>query len=215
MNIGLLLLKKAKIEILIVFSILCLLILMPIFAVAVFAASGVSAVSNTLAAINPVTHLVEIFDSKGNKVSELTLSTTWPTTGYISDGFGAIETFRVSMGLGKHTGIDIANERGQIGTPVTPFITGKVLQVHNVDDQNCGIYVKIDNHNGISSLYCHLSSTSTTVGAEVVPGDIIGYMGSTGASTGAHLHFQIMVYSIPVNPRTFMVGEPRGTYAGN
>ena len=211
MSIGLLLLKKAKIEIIIVLSILCLLIILPIFAVAVSATTGVTAVSKALASINPVTHLVEIFDSRGNKVSELNLSTTWPTTGYISDEFGTNSAFRVNSGYGRHTGIDIANERGAIGTPITPFMTGKVLQAHIVADQMCGIYVKLDHGNGISSLYCHLSSTNTTAGAEVSPGDIIGYMGSTGASTGPHLHFQVMVYSIPVNPRTFMVGEPAGT----
>lgn len=212
MNISLWLLKKAKYEIIIILTVLGILIFLPIVTVAAFAASGISVVSNVLASINPVTHLVEVFDSKGNKVTELKLSTTWPTTGYISDEFGANEDFRIRLGYGPHTGIDIANERGLIGTPVTTFITGKVLQVHNVDDQNCGIYVKIDNYNGISSLYCHLSSTNTKVGAEVVPGDIIGYMGSTGASTGAHLHFQVMVFGLPVNPRTFMVGEPSRTY---
>lgn len=212
MNVGLWLLKRAKYEIIIVLSVLGILIFLPIITVAAFASSGVSAVSRTLAAINPVTHLVEIFDSKGNKVTELTLSTTWPTTGYISDEFGANDAFRIRLGYGAHTGIDIANERGKIGTPVTPFMVGKVLRVDDVDNEACGINIKLDHGNGITSIYCHLSSTSTTVGAEVAPGDIIGYMGSTGASTGPHLHFQVMIYGIPVNPRTFMVGEPPRTY---
>ena len=215
MNPGLWLLKKAKTELLIVFGILGVLLLMPIFTVAVIAATGVSAVSNTLAAINPITHLVEIFDSKGNKVTELTLSTTWPTTGYISDEFGARESFRANLGLGRHTGIDIANERGLIGTPITTFMTGTVNRIDNIDDSDCGINVLIVHENGISSLYCHMSSTATTPLTIVNPGDIIGYMGSSGTSTGAHLHFQVMINRIPVNPRTFMVGEPGGTYAAN
>jgi murein DD-endopeptidase MepM/ murein hydrolase activator NlpD len=212
MNISLWLLKKAKYEIIIVLSVLGILIFLPIITVAAFAASGVSAVSNVLASINPITHLVEIFDSKGNKVSELTLSTTWPTTGYISDEFGSKDTFRVNLGLGAHTGIDIANEQGKIGTPITPFMTGTVIRVDDIDNSTCGISVKLDHGNGITSLYCHLSSTNTTEGETVNPGNVIGYMGSSGTSTGAHLHFQVMVYGIPVNPRTFMVGEPAGTY---
>lgn len=212
MNLSLWLLKKAKYEIIIVLSVLGILIFLPIITVAAFAASGISAVSSVLASINPATHLVEIFDSKGNKVSELTLSTTWPTTGYISDEFGTKETFRVRLGLGAHTGIDIANERGKIGTPITPFMTGKVVRVDDIDNDSCGINVKLDHSNGITSLYCHLSSTSTAQGITVNPGDVVGYMGSSGTSTGAHLHFQVMVYGIPVNPRTFMVGEPMGTY---
>lgn len=215
MNLGLWLLKKAKKELLIVLGVLGLITLLPILTVAIIAATGVSAASNALAAVNPVTKLVEIFDSKGNKVQELTLSTTWPTTGYVSDEFGTRQTFRSKLGLGSHTGIDIANERGKTGTPVTTFMTGTVMRVDDTDDSDCGISVKINHGNGITSLYCHLLSTAVSVMQEVSPGDIIGYMGSTGTSTGAHLHFQINVNGIPVNPRTFMVGEPMGTYAGN
>lgn len=215
MNPGLWLLKKAKWELLIVLGIIGSLLLLPILTVAVVAATGASVVSNTLAAINPVTHLVEIFDSKGNKVTELTLSTTWPTTGYVSDEFGTRESFRANLGLGRHTGIDIANERGLIGNPVTTFMTGTVNRVDDIDDSDCGINVLVTHESGISSLYCHLSSTATTSLSTVNPGDIIGYMGSTGTSTGAHLHFQVMINRIPVNPRTFMIGEPAGTYATN
>ncbi len=215
MNPGLWLLKKAKNELLVVFGIISFLLIMPIFTVAVITATGASAVSGVLAAVNPITHLVEIFDSRGNKVGELTLSTTWPTTGYISDEFGANGDFRNKLGYGAHTGIDIANERGVIGTPVTTFMTGVVNRVDNVNDSACGINVLVVHENNISSLYCHLSATATTPSTRVNPGDIIGYMGSTGASTGPHLHFQVMINRIPVNPRTFMVDQPAGTYASN
>ncbi|MCB0197153.1 MAG: hypothetical protein KDJ65_34720, partial [Anaerolineae bacterium] len=66
MNPGLWLLKKAKKELIIVLGILGLLIFLPILTVAVITATGVSAVSNALVSVNPVTKLVEIFDSKGN-----------------------------------------------------------------------------------------------------------------------------------------------------
>ncbi len=212
MNPGLWLLKKAKKELTIVLGILGLLIFLPILAVAVITATGVSAVSNALVSVNPVTKLVEIFDSKGNKIQELTLSTTWPTTGYISDEFGSKQAFRVNLNLGSHTGIDIANERGRTGTPVTPFMPGMVQRVDDIDNSACGISVMLNHGNGITSLYCHLERTATSAMTEVNPGDVIGYMGSTGASTGPHLHFQINVNGIPVNPRSFMVGEPKGTY---
>jgi murein DD-endopeptidase MepM/ murein hydrolase activator NlpD len=215
MNPGLWLIKRAKKELLIVLGILGVITFLPILTVAVIAATGVSAASNALAAVNPVTKLVEIFDSKGNKVQELTLSTTWPATGYVSDEFGTRQAFRSNLGLGSHTGIDIANEQGKVGTPVTTFMTGDVIRVDDIDNDACGINVKINHDNGITSLYCHLLSTNVTEMQSVSPGDIIGYMGSSGTSTGAHVHFQINVNSIPVNPRTFMVGEPQGTYAGD
>lgn len=215
MNIIILLTKRLKWELLTIILIIGFLLMAPIFTVAIVTASGQQVASNVLASINPITHLVEIFDSKGNKTGEVTLTTTWPTTGYISDTFGSNNEFRQNLGLGAHTGIDIANERGLEGTPVTTFMEGTVSRVDNVDDSACGINVQVRHLYNISSLYCHLRETATQLNTVVKPGDIIGYMGDTGASTGAHLHFQVMISSIPVNPRTFMVGEPKGTYAGN
>lgn len=212
MNLIFWIIRKSRTEINIVLSTIAILIILPAISLAVLAASGISLVGSALAAVNPITHLVNIFDANGNKVKELELSTTWPATGYISDEFGALETFRKEMGYGTHTGIDIANEHGEIGSPITTFMTGIVSKVHDVDDSNCGKYIKIDNGDGITSLYCHLSGTATSENLVVNPGDVIGYMGKTGAATGSHLHFQINIYDIPINPRTFMVGEPRGTY---
>lgn len=206
------LIRQSKTEIKIVLASLAVLILLPVVSLVVLASSGISIVGSVLASLNPITHLVEIFDPDGNKVQDLELSTVWPTTGYISDEFGSYDEVRAGMGLGAHTGIDIANERGETGTPITPFIVGTVTQVHDVDDNDCGKYVMVYHEYSISSLYCHMELTATQKDAKVVPGDIIGYMGSTGASTGPHLHFSIMVYDIPVNPRIFMVGEPTGTY---
>jgi murein DD-endopeptidase MepM/ murein hydrolase activator NlpD len=175
--------------------------------------SATAVVGQALAAVNPVTHLVSIFSPNGQVVREVELSTVWPARGYVSDEFGTLSKERSDMGLGPHTGIDIANEKGQTGAPITPFMVGKVLVVHKTDDNTCGIYVKVDHGNGITSLYCHMIATNTAKDADVKPGDVIGYVGRTGASTGAHVHFQIMIYDIPVNPRIFMVGEPTPTDA--
>lgn len=204
--------QRSNTEVKIVFATLAILLFLPTITVVVMTASGLSILSDALARINPITHLVEIFDADGNKVHELELSTTWPTTGYVSDEFGTHDMFRRLLGLGAHNGIDIANERGETGTPVTTFMIGRVTHVDDIDDSACGLSVVVSHGYGISSQYCHLLATNTFPEAEVVPGDIIGYMGNTGTSTGPHLHFMIMVYGIPVNPRMFMVGEPMGTY---
>lgn len=204
--------RKISIELKIVIVTIFILLTLPIITVTILSVSGFAAASQALASINPVTKLVEIFDANGNKVREIELSTAWPTTGYVSDEFGTLDTIRRLLGLGRHTGIDIANERGLSGTPVTTFLVGAVVMVDPVDDSACGKSVKVDHGNGIQSLYCHLDAPKTSVNQQVKPGDLIGLMGNTGASTGPHLHFQISVYGIPVNPRTFMVGEPRGTY---
>lgn len=213
MNITRLFRSRFGKETAIVLVTLLTLVSLPLLVVVTAAASGTAAVSQALVKANPVTHVVEVFDSHGKKVAELELSTTWPTTGIVTDEFGTHDPFRRLLGLGKHTGIDIADEHSQTGNPVTPFMLGTVTRVDTSDNDSCGISVRLDHGNGISSLYCHLASIATTVGKEVKPGDVIGYTGNTGTSTGPHLHFQTMVYDIPVNPRTFMVGEPTRTHS--
>lgn len=190
-------------ELLAIFGTIAVLILLPMISVVVIANAGVAAVSNALAFINPITHLVEIFDPNGNITAELSLSTTWPVAGVVTLEFGASNfPYQVS-----HTGIDIADITGKIGQPVTTFLEGTVSQVVNIDNES-GRYVYIDHGNHIVSQYWHLSLATVTVGQHVVPGDIIGIEGETGRATGPHVHFQIEVYGIPVDPRSFIVGTP-------
>lgn len=193
-----------KKEAYIVFGTLAFLILLPMIAVVVIANAGVAAVSQALVALNPVTHLVEIFDSKGNKIGERKLETVWPAKGVITDTFGNFDTFRQNFGYGAHTGIDIA---ANAGTPISSFTEGKVNMVTPFVRDACGLGVKVDHGGGVESLYCHMSKTNATVGQSIKPGDVIGYVGTTGASTGNHVHFEVKVHGIPVNPRTFMAGE--------
>lgn len=195
-------------ELKIVLATLAVLLLLPTMTVVVMAASGISVVSSALTAVNPVTKVVEIFDPNGNKVTEVTITSNWPSRGYVSDEFGTFDLFRKHLRLGPHTGVDIANNFGRSGDPVTTFAEGVVTQIDTVDDSACGLFVRVDHGNNIQSIYCHLSSVEAQLLTKVKPGDIIGRMGSTGASTGAHLHFQINVYGIPVNPRNFVEGEP-------
>lgn len=191
-------------ELKIVLAVLAVLISLPAMAVVVFAQSGIALISEALATVNPVTHLVEVFDPNGKKVVDFTATTTWPVKGVVTLEFGQPDPpYQVS-----HTGIDIANRHHEIGSPVTTFMVGKVIKTDPLGLGGCGKYVKIDHGNNIVSLYCHLSSVGATKDQEVKPGDVIGLEGSTGHSTGPHVHFQITVYGIPVNPRTFMVGNP-------
>lgn len=197
-----------KTEVRIVLATIAIILFLPIISVMVIANAGVAAVSSALAALNPITHKVDIKDANGNVVNSVELSTVWPAQGYISDEFGTLDNLRHLLGLGAHTGIDIANDFGQIGGPITPFMEGTITQVQHEDNSACGIYVKVQHKYNISSLYCHMSQALATKNQEVKPGDVIGLVGNTGASTGPHVHFQVMLYEIPVNPRLFMVGEP-------
>ena len=78
----------------------------------------------------------------------------------------------------------------------------------SMGDLKVGKYVMVDHGNNITSIYGHMSDVQAIEGQEVSPGDIIGLEGQTGHATGPHVHFEIRVYGIPVNPRVFMIGEP-------
>ena len=201
--------KNSKLEIKLILITLAVLIMMPAMSVVVLANAGVQLVGEALARINPITQLVELFDADGNKIAEVELTTNWPATGYVSDEFGTHEQWRKDLGLGPHTGIDIAHENGIPGNPVTPFMSGTIISIDNVDDDACGKNVKVQHEHNITSTYCHLDfAIERPEGTPVDVIDVLGPMGNTGTSTGVHVHLSIRVAGFLVNPRTFLVGEP-------
>lgn len=198
------LLRKSKRELQIIGITLAVLFILPLFAVVVIANAGISEVASALAAVNPVTHQVEVKDANGKVITSLEASTVWPVKGSISEEFGVPHM----PWQPYHTGIDIADKTGD---PVTPFMAGVVIKTPRLAT-GFGNHVIIDHGNGITSLYGHLSEITTHEGAVVKPGDVIGLEGSTGASTGPHVHFEIRLFGIPVNPHTFMATEKPERY---
>ncbi len=126
--------RSSSTEFKIVLITLVVLITLPTFTIVVAAASGASIVGNALALVNPVTRLVELFDTNGNKVGDVELSVNWPVRGVVTDEFGTHEQWRTLLGLGVHSGIDIGVKKG---TPITPFMVGNILSVDNIDDSSC------------------------------------------------------------------------------
>lgn len=99
-----------------------------------------------------------------------------------------------------HTGIDIAVPTG---TPVRAALPGVVTTAtYNAGDY--GYYVKIDHGNGLVTLYAHNSKLLVKAGDTVEAGDIVSLSGSTGRSTGPHLHFEVRVNGQRVNPRSYL-----------
>lgn len=120
----------------------------------------------------------------------------WPLDSiYVTQYFGntpfASQNPQVYNGKG-HNGVDF---RAPVGTRVKSALSGTVVGIGNTDQyKGCysyGKWVLIKHNNGLSTLYAHLSEFAVNTGQSVSTGDIIGYSGNTGFSTGPHLHFTV------------------------
>ena len=126
-------------------------------------------------------------------------SYTWPvpSSTYITSRFG----YRVHPILGStryHSGVDVA---AVSGATIVAAMGGTVALAEY--SASYGNYVVIYHTNGTSTLYAHLSSMAVSAGATVSAGDTIGYCGSTGLSTGPHLHFEVRVNGACVDPLSY------------
>lgn len=116
-------------------------------------------------------------------------SWVWPATGKITQGFAWY-----------HKGLDIANKEGPV---VVAADSGRVVAV-NSGRFGYGNHVIIDHGNGFQTLYAHLASFRVEQGQNIVKGAAIGVMGSTGRSTGTHLHFEIRQNGVALPPLGFL-----------
>lgn len=123
----------------------------------------------------------------------------WPTTGVITSDFG-IRVDPVYGGQSYHEGIDIADD---YGTQVVATAAGTVTFAGPTDG-GYGNLVEIDHGNGIVTRYGHNSVVLVSPGQQVRQGDVISLMGSTGKSTGSHLHYEVDVNGTPVDPIVFL-----------
>lgn len=121
----------------------------------------------------------------------------WPLPGHtcISCHFGEVDAF----GNAGHRGTDIPAPEG---TPILAAHSGTVL-VSGWND-SYGNQVLLDNGAGLSTRYAHMTQTAVTAGEAVTAGQVIGYVGSTGDSTGNHLHFEVMQGGVRVDPLSFV-----------
>lgn len=120
----------------------------------------------------------------------------WPLQGRITSRFGAIRRWG---GGYRHTGIDIA---APYGSPVVAADAGEVIFAGWWDGY--GKAIVVDHGNKRSTVYAHLSRIYVKVGEAVMRGQTIGLEGSTGYSTGPHLHFEVRINGVPVNPINYL-----------
>ena len=130
--------------------------------------------------------------------------TIWPVDGTLEGGFGGRRNPFGGPGYEFHTGQDI---EAPIGAPV---IAGARGEVSFVGWQNgYGQLVVIDHGGGLSTRYGHLSHIDVDLGQAVSRGQLIGKVGSTGRSTGPHLHYEVRINDQPVNPLQYLLSSSK------
>jgi hypothetical protein len=122
-----------------------------------------------------------------------------PCDGLITSGIGVRKDPFTGM-MTMHNGVDIATSKG---TPVYAPAAGTVIR--SGWDRGMGNFVVIDHGNNLKTYYGHLSVLKARKGQYVKRLDILGLVGSTGRSTGPHLHYEVRSYNRPVNPREYFV----------
>lgn len=110
---------------------------------------------------------------------------------YVTQYFGKTVDAKRLYVSGSHGGVDF---RASIGTPVKAALSGTVTEIESTNIRSgCqyGKFVLVKHANGLSTIYAHLSSVNVSKGSTVTTGEVIGYSGNTGYSTGPHLHFGV------------------------
>jgi murein DD-endopeptidase MepM/ murein hydrolase activator NlpD len=138
----------------------------------------------------------------------------WPVAGFVlTQGFGCtgleFEPVDAACPGGHfHAGIDLAT---LAGTDVRAARAGLVIAVLH-DQVGYGTHVVLDHGGGVTTLYAHLQEASVHSGDLLLQGDRLGWVGSTGNSTGPHLHFEVRVEGRPVDPEAHL---PARTFRGD
>jgi murein DD-endopeptidase MepM/ murein hydrolase activator NlpD len=144
----------------------------------------------------------ELKDIVASSASE-NIPNMWAHAGKINNEFG----FRRNPFGGRtyefHPGMDIDGERGDlVVAPANGTVTRAGWQ------GGYGQMIEIDHGNGLITRYGHLSKLNVEIGDAITRGQLIGFIGSTGRSTGPHLHYELRLNDHPINPRRFLPPEP-------
>jgi len=128
-----------------------------------------------------------------------TTPSIWPVAGAVTSGFG-MRTFPLGGGDEFHAGVDIAVDTG---TPVVATADGQVIKSGMAGGY--GNMVEIAHGNNLATVYGHNSRLAVSVGQNVKKGQVISYSGSTGESTGPHVHYEVRENGTAIDPWKYLV----------
>lgn len=134
-----------------------------------------------------------------NKNILTAMPSIWPVTGFVSSNFGQRNS-PFGRGGQFHKGLDISN---RIGTPIIAPAEGTIIMAGA--DGAYGNSVEIDHGGGIVTKYAHMQRPAVKKGQWVKRGETIGYVGMTGRTTGPHLHYEVRLNGVPVNPMRYIL----------
>jgi murein DD-endopeptidase MepM/ murein hydrolase activator NlpD len=137
-----------------------------------------------------------------NRLQALMIPNSPPVSGPVGSGFG-IRSDPITGRPALHTGLDFPAETG---TPIHAAAGGLVLE--SKWHPEYGQIVEIDHGNGLSTRYAHCSKVLVSAGSLVKRGQPVALIGTTGRSTGPHLHFEVLVDGVPQDPRRFLAAGP-------
>ncbi|MDB5182166.1 MAG: putative peptidase [Candidatus Saccharibacteria bacterium] len=195
--------EQHKVEAILIFYMAVIAVMLPvsIFVHHISTSSTVSAAASPPGVV--LSHTVVNLDPAKLAAAAATGQSIWPLHGKVTTEFGTPHR----PWQPTHTGIDISSAQRSGSAAIVAFRDGTVAQVVR-SSSGLGNHVVVDHGNGITSVYGHLYSSNVVEGQRVRAGDSIGREGSTGASTGTHLHFEIWENNIPKSPRRYIEGTP-------
>jgi murein DD-endopeptidase MepM/ murein hydrolase activator NlpD len=144
--------------------------------------------------------LLKYFDKQ--RVLLASTPSIWPVRGWLSSVFG-VRKDPFTGNRGMHRGLDIVTEKG---IPIIAAADG-VVATAQTDSSASGFgrHVVVDHGRGVTTIYGHMSSVAVKQGEKVQRGAKLGLVGSTGRSTGPHLHYEVRLDGVPQNPHRFIL----------
>lgn len=136
---------------------------------------------------------------RGNRATIASIPSIWPVAGFVTSNFGGRRSPFGGQGQ-FHKGLDIAS---QVGTPIIAPADGTVTLA--APDGAYGNSVEVDHGGGIVTKFAHMQRFVVRQGQWVNRGDTLGYVGMTGRTTGPHLHYEVRLNGVPVNPLRYVL----------
>jgi len=129
----------------------------------------------------------------------LSIPSLWPVYGRITSSFGEVRFSPSSGGTRPHMGIDIS---APTGTPIVAPADGVVLSAGR--EAEYGLLISVDHGHGFTTMYGHLKEIRVKPGDRVKTGQLLGTVGTTGNTTGPHLHYEVRIHGRPANPFSYL-----------